>query len=89
MQKTNIDKKLTRSAWKPSLQGRRNFGERVLSNFKKIMATIFDLNGGGSQLKLMPTPKGRLEEKEIYTKGVIDNQNKQGWGVENMMSLPP
>ena len=28
-----------------------------------------------ADLKLMPTPKRRLEEKEIYTKGVIDSQN--------------
>ena len=41
----------------PSLKGRHDFGERVLSIFlTKIMAAIFDFNGNG-----------RLGEKDIYT----------------------
>ena len=57
----------------PSLKGRHNFGERVLSIFlTKIMAAIFDFNGNG-----------RLGEKDIYiTVSGRRSKMRRGVGLE-------
>ena len=66
----------------PSLKGRHNFGERVLSIFlTKIMAAIFDFNGNG-----------RLGEKRHLYYGLrstVKNKETCGVGGVNGIGIHP
>ena len=54
-----------------SLRSRRNFGERVLSNFiTKIMVAIFDNNGSGKLRR----------EINLYQGGDRRSKIRRGWG---------
>ena len=79
---TNIDPKGTLLsvlfAYPPSLQSRRNFGERVPSIFSAIiMAAIFDVNSNG---KL-----GR--ERNFYQWGERQSKTRRGVGMGKIFSL--
>ena len=81
---SNIDPKGTLLsvlfAYPPSLQSRRNFGERVLSIFQRQLWP--------PSLILMAVVS--WGEKEIFTKGVGDDQNKErGGDGENISPFAP